>query len=305
MSGGSARRTRTPSSRRPACSSWPTAWAATAVVRSRPGWRPRRCSRVSGRRSIPVRPTSSSRAVQRANEAVVGAASEDPDLAGMGTTLCAMALVKDGDDERLAIVNVGDSRAYLLKSGELEQITDDHSLVATLERQGRLTARRGGRAPAAQHPHPRARHRRAGHGRLLGGPTGRRGPVRALQRRTVQRGRREQDRRHAAQAGRPDRSRPRARPPGQRRRRSRQHQPRDRRRRRRRRDRRSRRRGRRIRSSDRRRVGRGPRHRARAWRQPRASRADRPPAAGPATGDGAAEPGTAPSRGGCCCSSSR
>ncbi|HVN52333.1 MAG TPA: protein phosphatase 2C domain-containing protein, partial [Acidimicrobiales bacterium] len=93
------------------------------------------------------------RAVQRANEAVVGAASDDPELAGMGTTLCAMALVDadgdaDGDgDQRLAIVNVGDSRAYLLKSGELEQITDDHSLVATLERQGRLT-----RDEAAVHP---------------------------------------------------------------------------------------------------------------------------------------------------------
>jgi PPM family protein phosphatase len=87
------------------------------------------------------------RAVQRANEAVVTAAGEDPDLAGMGTTLCAMALVHADGDERLAIVNVGDSRAYLLKSGELEQITDDHSLVATLERQGRLT-----RDEAAVHP---------------------------------------------------------------------------------------------------------------------------------------------------------
>jgi protein phosphatase len=87
------------------------------------------------------------RAVQRANEAVVGAATEDPDLAGMGTTLCAMALVDADGDQRLAIVNVGDSRAYLLKTGDLEQITDDHSLVATLERQGRLT-----RDEAAVHP---------------------------------------------------------------------------------------------------------------------------------------------------------
>jgi PPM family protein phosphatase len=87
------------------------------------------------------------RAVQRANEVVVGKASDDPDLTGMGTTLCAMALVRVDGDERLAIVNVGDSRAYLLKSGTLEQITDDHSLVATLERQGRLT-----RDEAAVHP---------------------------------------------------------------------------------------------------------------------------------------------------------
>ncbi len=87
------------------------------------------------------------RAVQRANEAVVGAASQDPDLLGMGTTLCALALVDAAGDERLAIVNVGDSRVYLLKDGTLQQITDDHSLVATLERQGRLSA-----DEAAVHP---------------------------------------------------------------------------------------------------------------------------------------------------------
>ena len=49
--------------------------------------------------------------------------------------------------EALGVVNVGDSRLYILKEGELEQITEDHSLVATLERQGRLT-----RAEAAVHP---------------------------------------------------------------------------------------------------------------------------------------------------------
>ncbi len=65
----------------------------------------------------------------------------------MGTTLCALALIETGDDDRLAIINVGDSRVYLLKEGDLEQITDDHSLVATLERQGRLTA-----DEAAVHP---------------------------------------------------------------------------------------------------------------------------------------------------------
>jgi serine/threonine protein phosphatase PrpC len=87
------------------------------------------------------------RAVQRANEVVVAAATDNPDLTGMGTTLCAMAVVDVDGDERLAIVNVGDSRAYLLKDGDIEQITDDHSLVAALERQGRLT-----RDEAAVHP---------------------------------------------------------------------------------------------------------------------------------------------------------
>jgi PPM family protein phosphatase len=86
-------------------------------------------------------------AVQKANDALVGRADDDPELKGMGTTLCALALVEADDRDVLAVVNVGDSRLYLLKEGELEQITEDHSLVATLERQGRLT-----QAEAAVHP---------------------------------------------------------------------------------------------------------------------------------------------------------
>ena len=89
-------------------------------------------------------------AVQEANEAVVTRASGDSELKGMGTTLCALARVQLEDGEEcLAIVNVGDSRAYLLKSGETElvQISEDHSLVATLERGGQLT-----REEAAVHP---------------------------------------------------------------------------------------------------------------------------------------------------------
>lgn len=86
-------------------------------------------------------------AVQLANDEVVATATADPDLAGMGTTLCAMRVVQVEGQDRLAIVNVGDSRVYLLKDDQLDQVTDDHSLVATLERQGRLTA-----AEAATHP---------------------------------------------------------------------------------------------------------------------------------------------------------
>ncbi len=86
-------------------------------------------------------------AVQQANDALVERANEDTGLKGMGTTLCALALVQGDGYEALGVVNVGDSRLYLLKDGELEQITEDHSLVATLERQGRLT-----RAEAAVHP---------------------------------------------------------------------------------------------------------------------------------------------------------
>ncbi|MEI7593083.1 MAG: Stp1/IreP family PP2C-type Ser/Thr phosphatase [Actinomycetes bacterium] len=88
-------------------------------------------------------------AVQLANDSVVSTAAADPELVGMGTTLCAIAPVVVDGAERLAMVNVGDSRIYLLMSQRdlLKQVTEDHSLVATLERQGRLT-----RAEAAVHP---------------------------------------------------------------------------------------------------------------------------------------------------------
>jgi protein phosphatase len=88
--------------------------------------------------------------VQKANEAIVERASNDAALRGMGTTLCALALVVVDGEERLAVANVGDSRLYLLKAGTrvLEQITEDHSLVETLFRQGQLT-----RAEAEVYPH--------------------------------------------------------------------------------------------------------------------------------------------------------
>jgi protein phosphatase len=86
-------------------------------------------------------------AVQTANRVLVERSSSDADLAGMGTTVCAMALVDADGRDAIAVVNVGDSRLYLLSDGELTQITEDHSLVATLERQGRISA-----AEAAVHP---------------------------------------------------------------------------------------------------------------------------------------------------------
>ncbi len=86
-------------------------------------------------------------AVQNANDVLVERSSDDAELTGMGTTLCAMALVDADGRDAMAVVNVGDSRLYLLSEGELTQITEDHSLVATLERQGRLS-----RAEAAVHP---------------------------------------------------------------------------------------------------------------------------------------------------------
>lgn len=77
--------------------------------------------------------------VQDANGSVYERSGEDPGLSGMGTTLVAIAVVKEDGEERLAIVNVGDSRAYRLTGGQLEQVSDDHSLVGEMVREGRIT----------------------------------------------------------------------------------------------------------------------------------------------------------------------
>jgi serine/threonine protein phosphatase PrpC len=78
-------------------------------------------------------------AAHQANRSIWERARGDPELHGMGTTLVAMALVNEDDEDRLAIVNVGDSRVYLLRDGELEQLTTDHSLVQELVDDGQLT----------------------------------------------------------------------------------------------------------------------------------------------------------------------
>jgi protein phosphatase len=77
--------------------------------------------------------------VQMANRAVLARASEDEALAGMGTTVTALALVADGDDETIAVANVGDSRTYVLRLGELIQVTDDHSVPEEMVRMGLLS----------------------------------------------------------------------------------------------------------------------------------------------------------------------
>jgi PPM family protein phosphatase len=79
-------------------------------------------------------------AVEQANAAIYRRSQSDPDLHGMGTTVTAMALVQVDGEERLAIANVGDSRAYRLRSGELELLTEDHNIVSELVRDGHLSA---------------------------------------------------------------------------------------------------------------------------------------------------------------------
>ncbi len=83
-------------------------------------------------------------AITRANQLIRERSLADPTLAGMGTTLTAAS----GTGGLLTIAQVGDSRAYLLRAGELRQVTEDHSLVAELIRRGQLTPEQ-----AAVHPH--------------------------------------------------------------------------------------------------------------------------------------------------------
>lgn len=80
-------------------------------------------------------PEALANAVLKANEAVLRGAKDGTGKPGMGTTLTA-AFVFEGE---ATIAQVGDSRAYLLHDGKLQRITRDHSLVADLIEQGRLT----------------------------------------------------------------------------------------------------------------------------------------------------------------------
>ncbi|HKZ25126.1 MAG TPA: Stp1/IreP family PP2C-type Ser/Thr phosphatase [Acidimicrobiia bacterium] len=75
--------------------------------------------------------------VRQANRAIVEEVEEKPELTGMGTT---MTMAEVGTDRRLRLAHVGDSRAYLLRSGVLVQLTTDHTLVAEYVAQGRLRA---------------------------------------------------------------------------------------------------------------------------------------------------------------------
>ncbi|MFE9251956.1 PP2C family protein-serine/threonine phosphatase [Streptomyces sp. NPDC007088] len=79
--------------------------------------------------------TSLGAAVQRANDQLRVMVEEDPQLEGMGTTLTALLWT----GQRLGLVHVGDSRAYLLRDGVLTQITQDHTWVQRLVDEGRIT----------------------------------------------------------------------------------------------------------------------------------------------------------------------
>jgi len=79
-----------------------------------------------------------------ANRAIWDEAARRSELEGMGTTICAAGLTDDG---AVAILNVGDSRAYVFRDGSLTQLTDDHTVTADLVRRGDLSE-----AEAVDHP---------------------------------------------------------------------------------------------------------------------------------------------------------
>lgn len=96
-------------------------------------------------RRAPLTPdaTALGQAVEEANLAIIEGARTGKGRAGMGCT-CTAAML---DSERLVIAQVGDSRAYLLHHGRLQQLTRDHSLVADLVEAGQIT-------PAEARVHP-------------------------------------------------------------------------------------------------------------------------------------------------------
>ena len=74
--------------------------------------------------------------IREANRRIWQHSTEDVTASGMGTTVT-VALV---EDDLIAVGHVGDSRAYRIRDGRIEQLTDDHSLAAELERSGKLSA---------------------------------------------------------------------------------------------------------------------------------------------------------------------
>jgi len=75
------------------------------------------------------------RALNEAHEELLALAEENPELAGLGTTVT--ALLRSGN--KLAMAHIGDSRAYLLRDSDLTQVTTDHSFVQHLVNTGKLT----------------------------------------------------------------------------------------------------------------------------------------------------------------------
>lgn len=90
---------------------------------------------LTTRQSMPTTDEEWRELIQTVNKAVLDAGRFDRRRRGMGTTLTLTALI----DNRLVVVHVGDSRAYLLRDGQVQQLTEDHSLVQSLVSTGTIT----------------------------------------------------------------------------------------------------------------------------------------------------------------------
>jgi len=85
--------------------------------------------------NLPERANRLASAVRLANRAIYESAQKHPSQKGMGATVVAIWL----DEEQMSVAHVGDSRLYRMRQGQLEQVTQDHSLVAEQVRRGILT----------------------------------------------------------------------------------------------------------------------------------------------------------------------
>src|SRR4051812_43682453 len=101
-------------------------------------------ARLDERRADGALETALQDAVSQSNREISSMGASDPDVAGMSTTLTAIALA---DDERLVVTNIGDSRTYLRRDGEVTQLTRDDSLVQMLVDAGEITAEQARRHP--------------------------------------------------------------------------------------------------------------------------------------------------------------
>jgi PPM family protein phosphatase len=82
-------------------------------------------------------------AVSEANDVIYSRAQSNAKLNGMGTTLVALV----AEERRIQVLNIGDSRCYRLRAGNMEQITQDHSLVGEQVRLGRMSMAEAERSP--------------------------------------------------------------------------------------------------------------------------------------------------------------
>ena len=95
-----------------------------------------------GERSAAL-PGAAEEAIAAANQAIHSRAERNPKLSGMGTTLVMLT----AEERRVWLLNIGDSRGYRLRGGQLQQITVDHSLVDEQVRSGRMKADEALRSP--------------------------------------------------------------------------------------------------------------------------------------------------------------